>query len=142
MKKNYLVFLVVLLTLSLFSCNDKNDYYDPRGTDYAGSESCIQCHKAAYENVSHTSHFKATAPATVENVLGNFSPGFNTFEYNDNTKLVMEIADIDDLMRYGLQIFSTKQTVDELHAEDFLQKKKAFLLTEDDEVSNFEAAPF
>lgn len=87
MKK--VVFL--LLAVLLFNCTNKSDeYIDPRGTDYAGSESCVQCHKTEYEMALKSSHFKATAPAISANVLGDFDSKNHTFIYDKNTKLVME----------------------------------------------------
>lgn len=91
MKKNCILFAIVVLVAFLTSCkNESDEYIDPRGTDYAGSESCIQCHKAQYEMASKSSHFKATAPAIPGNVLGDFDKGNHTFIYDKNTKLVME----------------------------------------------------
>ncbi|MEO8535554.1 MAG: cytochrome c3 family protein [Flavobacterium sp.] len=91
MKKLRYLFALVVLAVLLTSCTNKSDeYIDPRGTDYAGSESCIQCHQAQYESTFHSSHFKASAPATKENILGHFTNGKNTFVYDKNTKLVME----------------------------------------------------
>ncbi|WP_348823970.1 cytochrome c3 family protein [Flavobacterium aestuarii] len=91
MEKIKILFAITFLTVLLTSCTSKSDeYIDPRGTDYAGSESCIQCHQIQYESASHTSHFKATSPGTKENISGHFTAGHNTFFYDKNTKLVME----------------------------------------------------
>lgn len=91
MKKNCILFTFVMLLAFLTSCkNESDNYIDPRGTDYAGSESCIQCHKTQHELAFKSSHFKATAPATLENVLGHFNKGNHVFIYDKNTKLVME----------------------------------------------------
>lgn len=91
MGKIKILFAIAVITSFLTSCSNKSDeYIDPRGTDYAGSESCIQCHKTQHESASLSAHFKATLPATKENILGNFTNGYNTFVYDKNTKLVME----------------------------------------------------
>lgn len=91
MRKIKLLFVIAVITTFLMSCTNKSDeYIDPRGTDYAGSESCIQCHQTQYESASHSAHFRATLPATKENILGHFTNGQNTFVYDKNTKLVME----------------------------------------------------
>ncbi|TDO84218.1 putative CXXCH cytochrome family protein [Flavobacterium chryseum] len=91
MKKIRILFVIAVLTTFFTSCkNESDNYIDPRGTDYAGSESCIQCHQAQSESAFHTSHFKATAPATKENILGHFKDGKNIFVYDKDTKLVME----------------------------------------------------
>ncbi len=91
MKKPHLIFVIIALLTVITSCkNESDNYIDPRGTDYAGSESCIQCHQIQSENAFHTSHFKASSPATKENILGHFKNGRNTFVYDKNTKLVMK----------------------------------------------------
>ncbi|KAF2512146.1 hypothetical protein EYY60_07815 [Flavobacterium zhairuonense] len=91
MKKMRLLFALILLAVCLTNCkNSSDDYIDPRGTDYAGSESCIQCHQTQYDMALKSSHFKATAPAGEGNVLGDFDKGDHTFIYDKNTKLVME----------------------------------------------------
>jgi predicted CXXCH cytochrome family protein len=90
MKKALILFTIFVSAIFLTSCkNESDDYIDPRGTDYVGSESCIQCHQTQSESAFHSSHFKATSPANKENILGNFTKG-NTFIYDKNTKLVME----------------------------------------------------
>jgi hypothetical protein len=91
MKKAPILFPLLALLIFFASCkNESDNYIDPRGTNYAGSESCIQCHQAQYETAFHSSHFKASAPATKENILGQFTNGQNTFVYDAATKLVME----------------------------------------------------
>lgn len=91
MKKIDILFTFVVLSVFFSNCSSKSDeYIDPRGTDYAGSESCIQCHQVQYNMALQSSHFKATAPAISENVLGDFDKGSHTFIYDKNTRLVME----------------------------------------------------
>lgn len=90
MKKNRF-FLALLLGLFLSNCADGDSaYIDPRGTDFAGDQSCIQCHGGISHSALATAHYRATAPATPANVLGSFTPGQNTFDYGNGKKLVME----------------------------------------------------
>jgi hypothetical protein len=90
--KNMLILFIFFVWAVLFtSCkNESDNYIDPRGTDYAGSESCIQCHQAQHETAIHNAHYKASSSATTENILGSFTNGHNTFVYDKDTKLVME----------------------------------------------------
>ncbi|WP_264566283.1 cytochrome c3 family protein [Flavobacterium sp. N3904] len=91
MKKIKILFAIAVFATFLTSCSNKSDeYIDPRGTDYAGSESCIQCHKVQYESALHSSHSKATAPALPENVLGSFNKKNPVFVYDKNTELAIE----------------------------------------------------
>lgn len=91
MEKIKILLNITFLAVLLSNCTNKSDeYIDPRGTDYAGPQSCIDCHQAQHESTALSSHFKATSPATKENTLGHFTAGHNTFVYDKNTKLVME----------------------------------------------------
>jgi predicted CXXCH cytochrome family protein len=91
MKNTRTLFILLFLVVLLSNCSNKSDeYIDPRGTDYAGSESCIQCHQAVYQKAIQSSHYKATSAAIKGNVLGNFSSGDHVFIYDKNTKMVME----------------------------------------------------
>ncbi|MEN2402130.1 cytochrome c3 family protein [Flavobacterium sp. MC2016-06] len=91
MKNATILFVISALAIFFTNCTNKSDeYIDPRGTDYAGSESCIQCHKIEYDMALKSSHYKATAPAILGNVLGDFDSGNHTFIYDKDTKLVME----------------------------------------------------
>jgi len=80
------------LFLFLFSncANKENDYIDSRGKVYAGSVSCKECHQEIYNDALNSSHYKASEPASIENVLGDFRPGHNTYFYDKDTKIVME----------------------------------------------------
>jgi hypothetical protein len=91
MKKAPILFIIFVLAILLASCkNESDNYTDPRGTDYAGSESCIQCHQTQHQTAILSTHYKASSPGTKENILGHFTNGHNTFVYDKNTKLVME----------------------------------------------------
>ncbi|MGK4569319.1 hypothetical protein [Flavobacterium sp. 3HN19-14] len=91
MKRWLPIFMISVFSMLFLNCADKkSDYIDPRGPEFAGSESCIQCHKSASENAMHSAHFKATAPATAESILGNFNSPHNVFDYGNNSKMVME----------------------------------------------------
>jgi len=91
MKKTGFLFVIAFLAVLLTNCSNKSDeYIDPRGTDYAGSESCIQCHQTQYDMALKSSHFKATAPAIPGNVLGDFDKGNHVFIYDKNTRLAIE----------------------------------------------------
>ncbi|WP_310560235.1 cytochrome c3 family protein [Flavobacterium sp.] len=90
-KSSFTVLISVLYLFLLSNCANKDkDYVDPRGTTYAGSESCMECHPKIYNEALNSSHYKASASASIKNVLGNFRTGHNTYIYNKDTKIVME----------------------------------------------------
>jgi Tfp pilus assembly protein PilF len=58
MKIAHLSFLVLLLSLALFSCTKKQ----PVANEFTGSETCLQCHEKFYELWSTSHHGKAMQP--------------------------------------------------------------------------------
>jgi hypothetical protein len=91
MKMIKLIFWTILIPCFLANCGiNDSDYIDPRGNDYAGSASCIECHPKIYNEALKSAHNKASAKATIENVLGHFEKGHNTYIYDSDTKIVME----------------------------------------------------
>ncbi len=97
MKKHWNSFVVaVLLFVSvavLLQCMDNDSAPDPRGTAFATEEKCRQCHQAIYDSALLSAHFHASAPASLQNVLGSFAAGRNIFVYDASTKLQMEQTD-------------------------------------------------
>jgi hypothetical protein len=65
-------------------------FNDPRGNAYAGSATCITCHKKVSEDYIHTAHFQTSRLATQASVLGSFAPGSNVVKYNDSISVIME----------------------------------------------------
>jgi Doubled CXXCH motif (Paired_CXXCH_1) len=91
MNLNTKSFFILLIPFLFSNCkNDASDYIDPRGTSYAGSVSCAACHQEIYNEAINSSHFKASAQASIKNVQGHFKTGYNSFFYDKDTKIVME----------------------------------------------------
>jgi len=67
---------------------DKNKPYADRA--FAGSATCINCHKDVYEKHIKTAHFLTSQIATAKNIMGSFEAGKNEFFFNPNSKMVME----------------------------------------------------
>ena len=86
------IFLVPLTVIFSQCFNLKNEK-DPRGKAYAGSSSCISCHKNIYDSHTHTAHFIASQPASGTTIQGSFAKGLNEFVFNPNLKVVMEKRD-------------------------------------------------
>jgi hypothetical protein len=86
-----LIFIVSVFTgILLFSrCLDSGGH-DPRGTIYAGSASCVSCHRQIADAYGHTPHYHSAAIATPAAIEGSFSKDSNTFVVNDTVKVVME----------------------------------------------------
>jgi hypothetical protein len=50
----------------------------------------MECHPKIYNEALNSSHYKASASASIKNVLGNFRTGHNSYIYDKDTKIVME----------------------------------------------------
>ncbi|OCX52323.1 hypothetical protein BEL04_12680 [Mucilaginibacter sp. PPCGB 2223] len=94
-KKTSIVFLIALLPIAacLTRCLYQSKAQDPRGRAYAGSASCMQCHKDVYSSYLHTAHMQTSKPAGSETVHGSFAAGQNTFDFGTGQKMVMEKRD-------------------------------------------------
>lgn len=57
---------------------------------FAGSATCVSCHKAIYDSHINTAHFLTSAVADEKNIRGSFETGKNTFEYFDGSMVAME----------------------------------------------------
>jgi len=93
MKNNKLLrFGIVIIPLALvFSqCFNLKKKEDPRGKQYAGSATCVNCHKDIYSNYLHTAHFMASSPADSNSIQGSFTKSLNEFVFSPHTKVVMD----------------------------------------------------
>ena len=62
-------------------------------TGYAGSKTCMNCHKDIYTEHIKTAHYLSSSLASAQSVKGSFKQGENTFVYNKFMKVVMEKTD-------------------------------------------------
>lgn len=60
------------------------------GRKFAGSETCVECHRSITDSHSQTPHFLTSRPADAESVKGSFDPGENVFQLDDRLRIVME----------------------------------------------------
>ncbi|NII23826.1 hypothetical protein HB364_01955 [Pseudoflavitalea sp. X16] len=87
----YVCCFIVSCIIIFSQCVDsKADEADIRGEQFAGSSTCISCHKAVYDSYVSTAHANTSRPATKETVTGSFASPDNVFSYNPNSRVVME----------------------------------------------------
>src|SRR6266487_2523701 len=86
------IFLVSLIVI-FSQCFKFKKENDPRGNAYAGSKSCVKCHKDIYRSYLHTAHFIASQPADSNTIQGSFVSGANEFLFNASMKIVMDKHD-------------------------------------------------
>jgi len=94
MKKNRKLFLIAVFIVPLvfiFSqCLTVTNKPDPRGDVFAGSSTCVNCHKDVYDSYLHTAHFLTTRLADIHTIGGSFFGHENTFYFSKDLKVVME----------------------------------------------------
>lgn len=87
--------ILFLVFTTLMSCgNSSEEYVDIRGEEYAGSESCIQCHRNISELSAANSHTKASMPGAKENLLGLIDD--NRYAYTYNPHLQIKVQEHND----------------------------------------------
>ncbi len=85
-----LVFIVPLVVIFSQCLTINKNKPDPRDAIFAGSKTCITCHKDVYDNYLHTAHFSTTRLADIHSIGGSFDHGKNVFYFNKDQKVVME----------------------------------------------------
>lgn len=90
----FAVFILVVTT-----CGSKKQestltgIWHPAGLEFAGSETCVQCHTQIAESFRTTPHFNTSAVANEHHVKGSFDSSKNTLFLNERLKIVMERTD-------------------------------------------------
>lgn len=85
--------LVLLIPLSviLTECyNGESKKTDPRGQVFAGSATCVNCHKDVYNSYIHTAHFETSRPASLKTIHGSFAKGRNVFSFGNGAMVEMQ----------------------------------------------------
>lgn len=85
-----LVFIVPLVVIFSQCLTINKNKPDPRDAIFAGSKTCITCHKDVYDNYLHTAHFSSTRLADIHSIGGSFDHGKNVFYFSKDQKVVME----------------------------------------------------
>src|ERR1700750_2534256 len=86
--------LIVLTTLfSQFLHTDSTD--DPRGNEYAGSGTCVNCHKETFNSYTHTSHFKTSSAVNYDQLKKLVAPSKDKapFYFTDSSYIRVEDSD-------------------------------------------------
>ncbi len=60
---------------------------------FAGSATCMKCHKNIYDEHLQTSHFLTSQPASEKNIKGSFAKGKNIFQFKPDLYMAMEKRD-------------------------------------------------
>ncbi|MFD0792971.1 multiheme c-type cytochrome [Mucilaginibacter litoreus] len=77
----------------LSQCLSTSKANDPRGENYAGAKTCVNCHSDINNSYIHTAHYLASSAATDKTVHGSFLDGANKVYYNDHSDVFMRKVD-------------------------------------------------
>ncbi|MBO9566267.1 MAG: hypothetical protein J7621_26070 [Niastella sp.] len=91
-KRLLYVFCFIVVCIVFFSqcVNNQQPAADIRGNQFAGSTSCVGCHKTVYDSYIATAHFNTSHPGNTQSVKGSFAAPDNVFTYSSAHKVVME----------------------------------------------------
>jgi hypothetical protein len=95
---NRLVFTMAVIILSVVTLSKCISEEDNRAnkknkisfSDFAGSASCMGCHKTTYEDHINTGHYQTSQPASGKNINGSFEQGHNVFFFKALENVTME----------------------------------------------------
>jgi len=98
-KRQYLI--VVCILLLVYSCSflffsfntassNNKTIVSQDTSSFAGSLSCMSCHKDIYESHIKTAHYHTSAIASEKSIKGSFKDGQNRFRYNKFMEVAME----------------------------------------------------
>jgi Cytochrome c554 and c-prime len=62
----------------------------PSGEEFAGSKTCVQCHRSISQSFSETPHFLTSSAGSVETVEGSLDSGENVLVLTERLKVFME----------------------------------------------------
>jgi hypothetical protein len=90
--------IIGLVVFLLSRCIDKPGNDTPTNSNdqfkrYAGSATCVTCHKDIYNDNIHTEHYLTSALASEKNITGSFEAGKNRFAFDLLTNVTMEKRD-------------------------------------------------
>lgn len=94
----FVLFLILLIKLWNAPSISNYQSIEPiavhtNGQSFAGSDSCVECHKDIYDSHIKTAHFNSSAIANENNIKGSFESGKNTYHLNDDIMFIMETKD-------------------------------------------------
>jgi Cytochrome c554 and c-prime len=103
MKKTVIISIILAILFVIIYFRFRNsEFPDPRGDGYAGSASCIKCHRDLYNSYLHTAHYIASIPGAINTIHGGFAKNVNVFNVSASQKIVMEKLDSGMFQSYYL----------------------------------------
>ncbi len=94
-KRLIFIFTIIGGLVVLFSQCMNNQSSTPVVTDstYAGTKTCIKCHKDIYESYAQNPHAKASAVIAKKNLLTGKPPLTDSYAFDEHLKIVIENRD-------------------------------------------------
>lgn len=97
-RNSHYIILALLIAIIFFTqmCTSRHDadanplIFDSYGQAFAGSGSCMTCHKDIYKTHIQTAHYRDSRPADPAFIKGSFDSGRNRFVYNKSIEVMME----------------------------------------------------
>ncbi len=91
----FITISLILLTMLFFtkcinSSQENVGNHSANFSDFAGSATCLNCHKDIYNSHIETAHFHTSELATEKSIKGSFDSSKNQFVYNNGNMVAME----------------------------------------------------
>jgi hypothetical protein len=111
------LFVIVFLTIIIcfITCTgNSNSTADPRGELYAGSATCVSCHKNIGDSYVHTSHYNSSSKTSYAELKGLIDSTNRIFSYINNQQVSLEDTNRQFFQAYsvnGRHITSQKMDI-------------------------------
>lgn len=91
--RKIITIISIISAMIIFFCRcfqpDSNTGKDPRGPQFAGAQTCINCHKDIYTSYVHSNHYKTSAAANNDSLQKLVAYGKDKFYFNDSSYVHM-----------------------------------------------------
>jgi nitrate/TMAO reductase-like tetraheme cytochrome c subunit len=90
--RRFLLIISLLISLVTFfsRCFDHVGNNDPRGELYAGSKTCITCHRSLTDSYTHNNHYRTSSPASTAALTKLVPSSPNRFYFTDSSYVALE----------------------------------------------------
>jgi len=84
------IFIAIFLLMKCSSPDKKINKETVQYPQFAGSATCLNCHKEIYDKHIQTEHFLSSGPSVRENIKGSFDEGKNEYHFTALSSVKME----------------------------------------------------
>ena len=114
------LFIIIILLSQCINNTDKPvAIKDNKGELFAGSASCISCHRNVYDSFIHTAHYLSSRVADSNSIKGSFEQGKNAFVFGNSIIGMEKVNDSFYQIEYQMQHENYTAQYEEVNSRRF-----------------------